>query len=256
MILEMNELHPISPERLLLSDAVAQRLTQQIIGRAMMPGDSLPSEGDIGKRLGVSKPVVREAVRKLAALGIVEIRQGKPSTVGQLAPEPVRQMLRFALHINPDGLREAVELRRALETYTVRRAAELATDEDIERLRTVLGRLEASGSDHDAWVPADIEFHQLIAHLSRNTLVAFLIDALSDSMGEIISTLHRKTKGQDKSTIKRHQALVETIARRDPDAAVEAMHEHFAAALTVADRIVAESRDNRAARGGELPTAS
>ena len=69
--------------RPLLSDAVAQSLTQQIIGRAMMPGDSLPSESDIGKRLGVSKPVVREAIRKLSALGIVDIKQGKQTTVGR-----------------------------------------------------------------------------------------------------------------------------------------------------------------------------
>jgi GntR family transcriptional repressor for pyruvate dehydrogenase complex len=233
-------LGPIAPDRPLLSDTVAQSLTQQIIGRAMMPGDSLPSESDIGKRLGVSKPVVREAIRKLSALGIVDIKQGKQTTVGRLAPEPVRQMLRFALHINPDGLRDAVELRRALETYAVRRATELATDEDIERLRGALARLEADFADHDRSVAADIAFHRLIAQMSRNSLVAFLIDAMSETMAEVISVLRTKTKGLHEGTLARHRNLVEAIASRDPEAAVDAMHLHFRAAMPVVEAVLAE----------------
>jgi len=238
----MTDLNPINPDRPLLSDSVAQSLTQQIIGRAMMPGDSLPSESDIGRRLGVSKPVVREAIRKLSALGIVDIKQGKQTTVGRLAPEPVRQMLRFALHINAEGLRDAVELRRALETYAVRRAAEFATDDDIARLRAALKRLEDDFADPDRCVAADIAFHQLIAHMSRNSLVAFLIDALSDSMAETISVLRAKTKGLDQNTVGRHRALVEAIARRDPEAAVAAMHNHFRAAMPTVKAVLDEQR--------------
>jgi len=234
------EMNPINTDRPLLSDTVAQSLTQQIIGRAMMPGDSLPSESDIGKRMGVSKPVVREAIRKLSALGIVDIKQGKQTTVGRLAPDPVRQMLRFALHINPDGLRDAIELRRALETYAVRRAAELATDEDIERLRAALARLETDFMDHDRSVAADIAFHRLIAHMSRNSLVAFLIDAMSDSMAEVISVLRTKTQGLHEGTLERHRKLVEEIASRDPEGAVAAMHQHFRAAMPVVDAVLAE----------------
>jgi GntR family transcriptional repressor for pyruvate dehydrogenase complex len=234
---------PIGAERPLLSDAVAQSLTQQIIGRAMMPGDSLPSESDIGKRLGVSKPVVREAIRKLSALGIVEIRQGKQTTVGRLAPDPVRQMLRFALHIDPNGLHDAVELRRALETYAVRRAAELATDEDIARLRAAMAQLEADFMDHDRSVAADIAFHRLIAVMSRNSLVAFLIDAMSESMAEVISTLRTKTQGLHEGTLARHRNLVEAIASRDPEAAVAAMHLHFRAAMPVVEAVLAERRE-------------
>lgn len=238
----MDDMNPIGNDRPLLSDTVAQSLTQQIIGRAMMPGDSLPSESDIGKRLGVSKPVVREAIRKLSALGIVDIKQGKQTTVGRLAPEPVRQMLRFALHINPDGLRDAVELRRALETYAVRRAAELATDEDIARLRDAMATLEADFADQDKCVVADIAFHRLIAHMSRNSLVAFLIDALSDSMAETIAVLRAKTRGLDENTLPRHRMLVEAIAARDPESAVAAMHLHFRAAMPTVDAVLAERK--------------
>lgn len=236
----MEEMTPLAPERPLLSDAVAQSVTQQIIGRAMMPGDTLPSESDIGRQLGVSKPVVREAIRKLSALGIVDIKQGKQSTVGRLAPEPVRQMLRFALHINPEGLRDAVELRRALETYAVRRAAEMATDDDIQRLRAALATLEADFSDLDRCVVADIAFHRLIAHMSRNSLVAFLIDALSDSMAETIAVLRAKTQGRDENTLVRHRLLVEAIASRDAEAAVAAMHLHFRAAMPTVDAVLSE----------------
>ncbi|WP_066544126.1 MULTISPECIES: FadR/GntR family transcriptional regulator [unclassified Sphingomonas] len=236
----MLEMERINPDKALLSDIVAQRLTQQIIAGAMMPGDTLPSEGDICRAMGVSKPVVREAVRKLAALGIVEIRQGKASTIGELAPEPVRQMLRFAMHINPDGLNEAVDLRRAIETHAAVRAAEYITDEEIDRLKQVLAQMEGALADHDRWVALDLEFHQLIARASHNSLIAFMINALSDSMREVISTLHAQIKVRDDRTIERHRAVATAIAARDPAAAEAAMRDHFAATRPVIEAIMAE----------------
>lgn len=225
-------------ERPLLSDAVVQRLTQHIVQKALMPGDALPSESEIGRQFGVSKPVVREAVRKLAALGIVEIKQGKPSTVGHLAPEPVRRMLQFALHINPKGLKEAVELRRALETEAAVLAASVISDEEVARLRTVLETMEANLDNHDAWVNADVEFHQLIANFSGNSLIAFMIAALSDSMREIISTLHAQTNVRDRGALKRHASVVEALASRDPERAAIAMGAHFAATRPVIEALL------------------
>lgn len=223
----------VQHERPLLSDAVVQQLTQHIVSRALMPGDQLPSEAEIARKFGVSKPVVREAVRKLAALGIVDIRQGKASTVGSLAPEPVRQLLRFALHINPQGLRDAVDLRRALETHAAVLAARNVDDDGIARLRGVLARLRSSVAEHDAWVEADVEFHQLIAHLSGNSLIAFMLAALSDTMREIISTLHAARPTRDSGTLKRHAAIVDAISKRDESASAAAMEAHFAATVPV-----------------------
>lgn len=231
------EASPVQQERPLLSDAVVQQLTQHIVNRALMPGDPLPSEGEIARKFGVSKPVVREAVRKLAALGIIEIRQGKASTVGNLAPEPVRQLLRFALHIDPNGLRDAIDLRRALETHAVALTARHINDDGIAQLRRILQRLRASVADHSAWVAADVEFHQLIASLSGNSLIAFMLAALSDTMREVISTLHAARPVRDSGTLKRHAAIVDAIAKHDETSAVAAMEAHFAATGPVVDLI-------------------
>lgn len=243
------EVEVIRPDRPLLSDTVVARLTQQILNNALMPGDALPSESDLAKRYGVSKPVIREALRKLAALGIVEIRHGRPTSVGHLAPEPVRQMFEFALHINPQGLSEAVQLRRALETHCAALAAANIADEEVDRLQAIVARLEASVADHDAWVEADLEFHQLIAHLSRNTLMTFLIGALSDSMRQVISTLHAQTGVRDKGTVERHRQIAAAIAARDPEGAERAMRQHFDATAPVVASIQGRAPEGGSQRG-------
>lgn len=230
----------IQSDRPLLSDAVVAKVTQHIISRALMPGDMLPSESDIGRRYGVSKPVVREALRKLAALGIVDIRQGKASSVGNLAPEPVRQMLRFAMHINRDGLREAIELRRALETHTVVLAAHVIDAEGVERLAAVVDRMEALVDQRELFVAADLEFHQLVAHFSGNSLIAFLIAALSDSMRETISTLYDNSDVSRSGSVTRHRAIVGALRENDPEAAAAAMDAHFGATSPIVDALTKE----------------
>jgi GntR family transcriptional repressor for pyruvate dehydrogenase complex len=98
-----------------LGDALIARITQAIHDGRLKPGDALPSESRIAASFGVSKPIAREAIRQLAAMGVVHIQQGKPTRVQALDAAPLDRFFRFAVRGSKTGLIEAVELRRILE---------------------------------------------------------------------------------------------------------------------------------------------
>lgn len=233
-------LQPIEPQRQKLSDLAVERLVELLMSSEMKPGDPLPSEADLARAFGVSKPVVREAMHRLVSMGVLNIRQGKPANVRAITSEPLALFFRFALRASPRGLREAVELRRMLETEIAAQAAQHISDAQLAELRTVIDEMRASGEDAERWVAADLRFHQLLAQASGNSLVLFLIEALKATMEETIRTMHAQRPLRDqRATLRRHIAIHDAVLARDPQAARAAMDTHFAATETVVTAIVA-----------------
>src|SRR6478735_10843163 len=119
----------VAPSR--LGDVMLERLTQAIVDGRFKPGDALPSESQLASAYKVSKPVVREAVRELAAMGVVQIQQGKVSRVRALDGGPLQRFYRLAMGGGQRRLIEAVQLRRILEIPIARLAAENRTSDDL-----------------------------------------------------------------------------------------------------------------------------
>ena len=127
-----------------LPDLVAQQLTDLIESGTLGPGDRLPAEGALARRFGVSKPVVREALRQLSALGVISRHQGRVATVEPLSAQPFQTCFRFAVGGSKVRLLEAVQLRRALEEHAVAMAAARISEEGIARLKFALGVMDAA----------------------------------------------------------------------------------------------------------------
>ncbi|UZF91038.1 FadR family transcriptional regulator [Bosea sp. NBC_00550] len=153
-----------------LGDAVIQRITQAIHDGRLKPGDFLPSEARIAASFGVSKPIAREAIRQLAAMGVVHIQQGKPTRVRALDAAPLDRFYRFAVRGRSNGLTEAVELRRILEPPTAAHSAERRSAEDLEKLDLILARMEDALGNVPRWIEADLDFHEAVAASSGNRL--------------------------------------------------------------------------------------
>src|SRR5688572_27112423 len=134
-----------------LGDALIARITQAIHDGRLKPGDVLPSEARIAGSFGVSKPIAREAIRQLAAMGVVHIQQGKPTRVQALDAAPLDRFFRFAVRGSKTGLTEAVELRRVLEPPIARFCAERRSSADVERLAGTLARMKAALTDVPRW---------------------------------------------------------------------------------------------------------
>ena len=221
-----------------LSEVVLDHLTQQILDGALLPGDALPSEIELANAFQVSKPTVRDALRHLAALGVVEVRQGRPTTVGRLRADALSQFFRFAVAGADSKAKDVIILRRALECISGPLAAEHITEEEAATLTSILKKLEESKEDHDAWVYWDARFHLHIAQVSRNVLLPHLMEAIHGVMEDTIRLLHtRIIKRDPELTYRRHVDLRDAIAGHDADWARKLMEEHFDTSLEIVEML-------------------
>ena len=216
-----------------LGDVMLERLTQAIVEGHFKPGDALPSEGQLASAYKVSKPVAREALRELAAMGVVQVQQGKVSRVRALDGIPLQRFYRLAIGAGQRGLVEAVELRRILEVPIARMAAENRTPADLTVLEELLDRMERSRGNVAAWIEVDTAFHLHLAHMTKNRLLVLQMHGLQQLIHQMMVRFndYQAKKGRNwDETLARHRRIAKAvIAGRGPSAA-RAMEDHFAAA--------------------------
>ena len=226
----MSELRIETVGRPRLADVLVNQMTDLISSGDVQPGDALPSEVELARRFAVSKPVLREALQRLADMGVVEIRHGKPTVVRTQSSRPLAQYFEFAVRVSSERLRDVIGLRRAIETYTAGLAASLITDDELAELRQIVSILDANRTNPEVWIPANARFHMLLVRASRNVLVINLFEALSGPIEASMRALHAQRHVRDPNeTFQRHVAILEAMEAHDPAAAVEAMQLHFTA---------------------------
>jgi len=216
-----------------LGQVVIERLSEAILDGRLKPGDPLPSEGQIAAACGISKQIAREAIRDLAAMGVIQIQQGKVARVRSLDAEPLGRFFRFAVRASKEGLGEAVEMRRLLEPPIARLAALRRTADDLARLDAILQRMQASLLDAPAWIEADLDFHEAIAEMSGNRLLRLQMRGLRPILQDVMQLFNarrKRSKAEWRETLERHARVVTAIKSGDGDAAFRAMEHHFEAA--------------------------
>lgn len=217
-----------------LADGVVAALSGAILEGRLRPGDPLPAESRLAERFGVSKQVVREAVRQLAALGALQVGQGRSTRVAATADAaPLARYWQFAAAGTLAGLGQAVELRRLVEPGVARLAAERADEDGIVGMRGILGRMEAAMGDVARWIPADLDFHDQLGRMTGNALVHLQVQGLRPVVQEVLRRFNDRgprTPADWRATLDRHRAVLDAIVARDPAAAERAMLLHFGAA--------------------------
>jgi len=217
-----------------LSDQVAAYLRNYITSHGLKLGDSLPSEMEVCDELGVSRGIVREAFRSLAAIGVIEVTSGKRARVHRLRDEVLAQLFEHAIRTDQITAAQVLEMRRVIETGVARLAAERRTPEDVEALSgAVQGMQEALPQSIDRYVAHDVQFHIEVARAAHNPLFVFLVSSLRQSLGDSIRAgLQGRTRDDQLRHIQDlHAAILEAIARGDPDTATSTMGLHFDDAL-------------------------
>lgn len=211
-----------------LSDAIVQHMAEWICSGSVKPGDELPAESELARRFAVSKAVVREALQRMGEMGVVEIRHGKSTTIREQGSEPLAQYFQFAVRTSAKGLREVVELRRALETHTVSLAARYITEPELEALRRLVEVLSENRTNSEVWIPTNAAFHMILMKASRNVLMTRLFEALSGPIEESMRRLHAPRHVRDPDeTFRRHVDILAAVEAHDPQAAFAAMQRHF-----------------------------
>jgi len=211
----------------LAHDLVA-KLTQSILLGQMLPGDKLPSENSIVQEHGVSRTVVREAISKLQASGLVETRHGIGTFVIERAPEQ-------GLRLNVDtalGVRSILELRMGLETQAAALAATRRTEPQLAQMREALDDYQRLLSNNDSCVEADKRFHLLVAEATGNVCFTEIMQHLGSAMIPRTRVNAAERGAADLSKLGQlanleHEAILNAIKRQDPDAARAAMWLHL-----------------------------
>src|SRR4051794_16444287 len=190
-----------------------------IVAGDLRPGDRLPREVDLAERLGLSRNSLREAVKALSLIRVLDVRQGDGTYVTSLAPQMLLDALNFIVDFHRDDtVLEFFEVRRILEPSATALAAERMNDADIDDLRKVLTGLREDATI-DEMVANDLEFHHRIAAGSGNVLLCSLIDSLSGPTTRARIWRGLTQAGAVERPREQHAAILDAIATRQADLA-------------------------------------
>ncbi|MGB9866884.1 MAG: FadR/GntR family transcriptional regulator [Bacillota bacterium] len=222
-----------------VADAVMEEIKRLIEEGALRKGDKLPPEHELARRLGVGRSSVREALKGLAAAGLVSRNPEGTfvSSCGQSLVEP----LRYRAILENMTFRELLEARRLLELEFAALAAVRRTPEDIGCLSDAIANMKASiETDVSRFIEADLKFHMGIASAARNRVLYELFAAVRHLLAEAHSRLVEECPTIKQSSIEHHSRILEYIAERNPDKARNAMAMHLSEVETVFDKVVDE----------------
>jgi GntR family transcriptional repressor for pyruvate dehydrogenase complex len=226
-----------------LADLAIESLLDYIDEGSLRPGDVLPSEAILAARLGVSRPVIREALKALGGRNVIEVVNGKGAIVKPIGSDDLSPFFRRAVGFDKKAIRELLQVRQGLEVQSARLAASLRTDDELEQLEQIAVRMRALLYEGEAFVDADLEFHLCVAAATHNSILYYLIVAIRDAMRDSILQWHyrRHTVEEHERVQRTHDALLVAIRTGDPEAAAAAMTEHFIDALSFLDASEADT---------------
>jgi DNA-binding FadR family transcriptional regulator len=202
-----------------VTDEAIEKLKGMIVSGELRPGERLPREADLATSLGLSRSSLREAVRALSLVRILDVRQGDGTYVSSLASDSLLDALNFIVEFHRDAsVLELLEVRRILEPAASARAAVRISSEAVADLEEVLNRATAESPVEDL-VKADVEFHRAIAVAGGNTVLASLIESLSGPTQRARIWRGMTQEGALHRTLDEHRAIFNAISRRDPEMA-------------------------------------
>lgn len=216
-------------EPIRLSDAVVTQIAQAITAGQLNVGDRIPSERELMRQMGVGRASVREALRQLQTMGLIEVRPGQVATVVNTpAQAPMAQFWKHWLLLHAEQALQLMDVREALETRAAALAAESTDEAAIGQLAEANARLAEiiPESEPEARAEADIAFHIALVEASGNRLLMALTQSLAYTLHELRIAAYSEID-QALRSVEEHAAIVQAIAAHDPDAAQRALNAHL-----------------------------
>jgi len=228
------KIEPISQSSLV--DRVAERIRGVIDQGQLQAGDRLPPEAALSEQLQVSRSVLREAVSRLEAQGVVTVRRGLGMYVGDRGSlASCVKLVQSALTISPKDLMQIAELRRGLEIQAARLAALRAKAEDIAELESLCEQMDRPSVPYLQSIEADCAFHRKLVEITGNELMRNIMQVIQEFLraGMVQTTPQPRNRKRSQGF---HGPIVDAIKAHDADAAEQAMKVH----MDSVDRAVAE----------------
>ncbi|HVP53277.1 MAG TPA: FadR/GntR family transcriptional regulator [Terriglobales bacterium] len=206
-------------------EEVARQIQNHILEH-LKPGDVLPPERELAQRFGVSRGSVRDAIRSLELVGLLEPRQGMGTVVCEPSAEALASPLAAVLVQKRKLVGELLDVRKIIEPPLARRAALHATAAQIEEMEQILARQGEKVERGEMAVEEDSEFHYRIALAADNSVMLRMVDVLMDMLRE---TRRRslQTSGRPQKSLASHRRILAALKRHDPVASESAMLRHL-----------------------------
>lgn len=211
----------------------ADQIKQLIIMRNLQPGDAMPTEAELCETLAVSRSSVREAIRTLSTLDIVEVRHGHGTFVGQMSLAPMVEALVFRGVVSPAGsreaLREVVEVRLALDLALADRVVDAELDpECVAVLQSHVAAMIDKAERGETFLEEDREFHTLLFESTSNRLAGQLVGAFWDVHTAVVPLLGIPVPADIITTARAHGDILRAAIGGDAAAYRQAVVEHYA----------------------------
>ncbi|SNT31593.1 FadR/GntR family transcriptional regulator [Tropicimonas sediminicola] len=213
---------------------------------AFRPGDRLPNEAELSAQLGVSRNSLREAIRAMQTMRILEARQGDGTYISDLDPAGMLDALRFAVDVSgPQAIIWFLEIRRMIEFHVAGIAAAKRTETELERLRDSLAQM-AKAESSETMMEADTTFHERLAEIAGNPILTSLLRLVSGP-----TMRARIWRQQDLADVcAEHAMILRGIEARDVEAAKSAMWLHISGVLEWVAENPGEIESRTASPGG------
>jgi GntR family transcriptional repressor for pyruvate dehydrogenase complex len=226
----MDDAFDFSPRRDLLYEQVADRVQQMIVDEALHPDERLPSERNLAERMGVSRSVIREAMRVLKVRGLIEVRPGSGTYVQELSLGDVSAPIGLLLSMRqvPGRYRNLLEVRCTLEVAIAGLAAQRATQEDILAMEAAIAGSEANTTDGERFIGYDLAFHAALAAATHNELYSVLLSPIASLSFEFrMTTFSYDARGTIDGALVHHRQILDQVQARNPEGARQAMRDHL-----------------------------
>jgi GntR family transcriptional repressor for pyruvate dehydrogenase complex len=216
-------LRPI--KRTNIAQEIAEQLILMILRGEISPGDRLPSEQELMEQVGVGRSSVREAVRSLSVMGLVDVRQGDGAFVRNDSGFFAKAVTQHSL-MSAKTREQLIEVREIIETGIAPLAAVRATDQDIASLRSTLEAMRASLDNPERFLDLDLAFHLTLADITNNAMLYEMILTIRELMKKFIHD-NLALPGSTAAALQEHEWLLHAIEQGDPAAARDAMLTHL-----------------------------
>lgn len=219
-------------EKTKIYEEAVDQIKKQITNGTWKPGARIPSERELAEQLGIGRPSIREALRVLEVMGLIEIRLGQGTFIARGdGSKKHQQLLEDMLH-EDDYVVDLLEVREVIEPQIAFLAAQNANDEDIHALEEIIARMEQKRAAGEKDVEDNLEFHLTLAQAIENRVLYEVMKLLLENSKDILQR-YFEVPGRMRKSISGHREILNAIKDHNPQKAQQAMLEHLRTRFTV-----------------------
>jgi GntR family transcriptional regulator, transcriptional repressor for pyruvate dehydrogenase complex len=219
---------------------LTKSLLEYIFSGSIKPGEKLPTERQLQEALGVGRSAIREAIKVLSVLGVLEIKHGNGTYLKKTDSSLLIESIEWGMLLGEKRVRDIIEARQEIEISVVKLAAQRCTEEELKELWEILERLKVSTIED--FVEIDIAFHLKLADMAKNTVFKGILTSIQSLLRTWIKYVIEEA-GETRFSYNDHLKIYKAVENKDPKAAVLAMEEHMHDATKRLIAVVENSRE-------------